>query len=57
MKLAKLAFLAFVAALTFLVLFIADRERHEGVQRLSDYKISSRPGLDRTQPVNTMKNP
>ena len=55
MKLASLAFLAFVAALAFLVLFIADRDA--GVQRLSDYKLSSRPGLDRTQPVNTVKNP
>ena len=48
MKLASLAFLAFVAALAFLVLFIADRERDAGVQRLSDYEVSSRPGLDRT---------
>jgi hypothetical protein len=57
MKLASLAFLAFVAALAFLVLFIADRERDAGVQRLSDYEVSSRPGLDRTQPANTVKNP
>ena len=56
MKLASLAFLAFVAALAFLVLFIADRERDADVQRLSDYKLSS-PGLDRTQPANTVKNP
>jgi hypothetical protein len=38
MKVAYWAFLAFVGALTFLVFFIADREREAGVERLSSYK-------------------
>jgi hypothetical protein len=39
MTLARLAFAAFVAALLFLILFIADREKEAGVERLSHYKI------------------
>jgi hypothetical protein len=53
MKLASVAFLAFVAALAFLVLFIADREREAGVERLSDYKIAPQSTLDKTRNVNS----
>jgi hypothetical protein len=40
------AFLASVGALTFLVLFIAEREREAGVERLSNYKIPPSSALE-----------
>jgi len=46
MRLARLAFVAFVAGLLVLILFIADRERQAGVDRLSNYKIPPRSTLD-----------
>jgi len=54
MKLASLAFLVFVGALAFLVLFIADREREAGVERLSNYRIAPGSTLERTHTVNTV---
>jgi hypothetical protein len=39
MKLPYFAYLAFVGALSFLILFIVDRERKAGVERLSQYEI------------------
>ena len=60
MNLARLAFLAFVAGLGFLILFIADREREAGVERLSNYKIAPRsaPEADRSvKPVSTPAPP
>jgi hypothetical protein len=39
MKLPYFAFLALVGGLAFLILFIADRERKLGADRLSVYKI------------------
>jgi hypothetical protein len=55
MKLARLAFLAFVAALAFLVLFIADREREASVETLSNYKIPPQSALYRNPNVNLTK--
>jgi hypothetical protein len=54
-----LAFLAFVAGLGFLILFIADREREAGVERLSNYRIAPRSALeDRSvKPVSTPAPP
>jgi hypothetical protein len=40
MRLAYLAFIAFVGGLTFLVLFIADRERQAGRERPSEYQFT-----------------
>ena len=60
MNLARLAFLAFVAGLGFLILFIADWEREAGVERLSNYKIAPRsaPEADRSvKPVSTPAPP
>ena len=57
MKLATLAFLAFVAALAFLILFIADREKQAGVERLSNYKIPAQSALDRNPDVNLVSTP
>jgi len=57
MKLATLAFLAFVAALAFLILFIADREKQAGVERLSNYKIPPQSALDRNPDVNLVSTP
>jgi hypothetical protein len=45
MKLATLAFLAFVAALAFLTLFIADREKQAGVERKT-LELQDSPSLD-----------
>jgi hypothetical protein len=39
MKLPYFAYLAFVGALSVLILFIVDRERKAGVERLSQYEI------------------
>jgi hypothetical protein len=39
MRLMFLGYIAFVGALAFLVLFVADREREAGVERLSTYRI------------------
>ena len=39
MKLPYVAYLAFVGALSFLVLFIVDREKEAGVERLSQYEF------------------
>ena len=39
MKLTYFAYLAFVGALSSLILFIVDRERKAGVERLSQYEI------------------
>ena len=39
MKLPYFAYLAFVGALSSLILFIVDRERKAGVERLSQYEI------------------
>ena len=57
MKLATLAFLAFVAALAFLTLFTADREKQAGVERLSNYKIPPHSTLDRNSDVNLVSTP
>ena len=57
MKLATLAFLAFVAALAFLTLFIADREKQAGVERLSNYKIPPHSTLDGNSDVNLVSTP
>ena len=57
MKLATLAFLAFVAALAFLTLFIADREKQAGVERLSNYKSPPHSTLDRNSDVNLVSTP
>lgn len=57
MKLATLAFLAFVAALAFLVLFIADREKEAGVERLSNYKIPPQAVLERSSDANLVSTP
>jgi hypothetical protein len=57
MKLATLAFLAFVAALAFLILFIADREKEAGVERISNYKIPHHAALDRNPDVNLVTTP
>jgi hypothetical protein len=46
MRLARLAFVAFVAGLVLLILFIADRERQTGADRLSIYKIPPRSTLE-----------
>jgi hypothetical protein len=40
MKAAYWAFLASLGALTFLIFYIADREREAGVERLSNYRIT-----------------
>jgi hypothetical protein len=47
MRLAYLAFVAFLAGLTFLVLTIADQERQAqaGVESIPRYKIALRPPL------------
>jgi hypothetical protein len=55
MKTAYWAFLAFLGAFTFLVFFIADREREAGVERLSNYKIPSPVAVETdpsTKPVS-----
>jgi hypothetical protein len=52
MKAAYWAFLASLGALTFLLFFIADREREAGVERLSNYKISS-PAAVESDPNST----
>jgi hypothetical protein len=39
MKSAYFAYLAFVGVLSFLMIFIVDRERKAGVQRIAEYKI------------------
>ena len=39
MKLPYFAYLAFVGAVSFLILFIVDRERKAAVERLSQYEI------------------
>ena len=57
MKLATLAFLAFIAALAFLTLFIADREKQAGVERLSNYKLPPHSALDRNSDVNLVSTP
>lgn len=49
MKAGYLAFLASVGALTFLIFFIADREREAGVERLSSYKIAPSPVVESDQ--------
>jgi hypothetical protein len=46
MRLARLAFLAFVAGLLVLILFIADRERQAGSERLSMYRLPPGSTLD-----------
>lgn len=57
MKLATLAFLAFVAALAFLVLFIADREKEAGVERLSNYKIPPQAVLEKNPDADLVSTP
>ena len=57
MNLARLAFLAFVAGLGFLILFIADREREAGVERLSNYKIAPRSALEPDRSVKPVSTP
>ena len=39
MKVPYFAYLALVGGFSFLILFIADRERKAGVERLSEYTI------------------
>jgi hypothetical protein len=39
MRVMFLGYVAFVGALAFLVLFVADREREAGAERLSAYRI------------------
>ena len=39
MKSAYFAYLAFVGVLSFLMIFIVDRERKAGVERIAEYKI------------------
>jgi hypothetical protein len=58
MKAAYWAFLASLGALTFLVFFIADREREAGVERLSNYKIPPPAALESdpgSKPVTTKR--
>ena len=57
MKLATLAFFAFVAALALLILFIADREKEAGVERLSNYKIPPQAVLERNPDDNLVSTP
>jgi hypothetical protein len=57
MNLARLAFLAFVAGLGFLILFIADREREAGVERLSNYKMVPRSALEADPSVKPVSTP
>jgi hypothetical protein len=57
MKLATMAFLAFVAALALLTLFIVDREKEAGVERISNYTIPPRAALERDPDVNLMGTP
>jgi hypothetical protein len=45
MRLMFLGYLAFVGALAFLVLFVADREREAGVERVSAYRIPPHPAF------------
>ena len=48
MKSAYFAYLAFVGVLSFLMIFIVDRERKAGVERIAEYKIphSALGGVD-----------
>ena len=39
MKTSYFAYVAFVGVLSFLMLFIADRERKAGVRRIAEYQI------------------
>jgi hypothetical protein len=39
MKLSYFAYLAFVGVLSFLMIFIADRGRKAGVERIAEYQI------------------
>ena len=57
MKLARLAFVAFVAGLGFLILFIADRQREAGVERLSNYRLAPRSALDPDRGVKPVSTP
>ena len=58
MKLATTAFLAFVAALAFLALFIADREKEAGVERISNYTIPSHATApEKTPAINVVTTP
>ena len=57
MNLARLAFLAFVVGLGFLILFIADREREAGVERLSNYRIATRSALEPDRSVKPVSTP
>jgi hypothetical protein len=58
MKLATTAFLAFVAALAFLALFIADREKDAGVERISNYTIPSQATApEKTPGMNVVTTP
>jgi hypothetical protein len=47
------AVLAFIGAFAFLVLFIADRERKAGVERLSDFKFGPHSALEPYFPEHT----
>jgi hypothetical protein len=42
MKLAYLAYIAFIGALAFLILVIADRQQSAALKRLSDYALRPR---------------
>jgi hypothetical protein len=46
MKLSFLAFVALLGGLAFLSLFIADREKKAGEERLSEYEFSHHSALD-----------
>ena len=46
MKPTFLTVVAFIGALAFLALFIADREMQSGIERLSHYRFSPRSALD-----------
>jgi len=46
MRLMFLGYLAFVGVLAFLVLFVADREREVGVERLTAYRILPHPAFN-----------
>ena len=47
------AIIAFIGVFAFLVLFIADRERKAGVERLSDFKFGPHSALEPYFPEHT----
>jgi hypothetical protein len=46
MKLAYLAFIFFISGITFLISFIADRERQAGPEKISSHRMVLRSALD-----------